>query len=524
MGCLLPRRAGHGVCPPRQTGTLFYELTPRGVANESYLLSCLGRSRVHHRMLDQTLSSEHYVVDGQPVVLGRTIDAVVPAVVGGICAEVGCDQGTAVFIPALAATTGTLPIAGGPGAQIDAEWAMVAAKRIKELRREVASVQRKADRLHAHRQWLRHRRKHFGGENPFYDTVKQTGKPCRTDKRGVPQLERSTAGVPLYDRFWRFMAPCDPAAAATAVPTDQPSVTNRPFSLELKDLLNKMLDVDARQRITIEEVCDHPWLRTHQAPDPSTNEGCHETDEQRAQFIADMQKRTVLFVNRNEGTFTVTCDLSFEESVLKVLPCLGVNGTRYSMAVIDESHAATTKDGKVGIINVNDAGPLAGAAHHTDDPVDGLGGGGSVHGVHTIFVIEVYAGRWELTWQSSTQGAASLAEWHTFKAALAASVGGQCDKIEEHSRHRASMESWRRVGSWKKTPAAAREARLKRLFQAIDDDSSGFIEAPELRKALKAEGIDLSMDRINELIDGADDNSDGKLSYDEFKSVLAKLE
>ena len=32
------------------------------------------------------------------------------------------------------------------------------------------------------------------------------------------------------------------------------------------------------------------------------------------------------------------------------------------------------------------------------------------------------------------------------------------------------------------------------------------------------------MARIDELIDGADANSDGKLSYDEFKSVLAKLE
>ena len=446
------------------------------MANESYLLSCLGRSKVYHRMLDQHSDDDHYAVDGQPVVLGKTIDAVVPAVVGGICDEVGCDQGTAVFVPALTATGATATTGGG--APVDAGWAAVVETRLKELRREVASVERKADRLHEHRQWLRHRRKHFGGENPFYDTVKQTGKPSRTDKRGVPQLERAASGVPLYDRFWRFMGPCDPVAAATAVEAGQPAVTNRPFTLELKDLLTKMLDIDPRQRITIEEVCDHPWLHTHQAPDPSINIGCHENAEQRAQFIADMQKRTVLFVNRNEGTFTVDCDLTFEESVMKVLPCLGVNGTRYIIDIVEGAN----KDGKVGTININGAG----AVHITDDLLDVPGGGG---GVNTVFLIEVYVGRWELTWQSSTLGAASLAEWHTFKAALAASVGGHGDKIEEESRRRASVQSWRQVGSWQKTPAAVREARLKRLFEAIDDDHSGYIEAPELRKALNAEGI-----------------------------------
>ena len=70
-------------------------------------------------------------------------------------------------------------------------------------------------------------------------------------------------------------------------------------------------------------------------------------------------------------------------------------------------------------------------------------------------------------------------------------------------------------------PAAAREARYKRL-DAIDDDDSGYIEAPELHRALKVEGIHLPLDWITELIKCADSNSDGKRSYDEFKSARAK--
>ena len=63
-----------------------------------------------------------------------------------------------------------------------------------------------------------------------------------------------------------------------------------------------MFDVDPRKRITIEEICDHPWLQQCQSPDPYVLPDHEETEEQRNAFIAEMRQRTIQFVDKNERT------------------------------------------------------------------------------------------------------------------------------------------------------------------------------------------------------------------------------
>jgi hypothetical protein len=52
-----------------------------------------------------------------------------------------------------------------------------------------------------------------------------------------------------------------------------------------------MFDVDPRRRMTIEEVCAHPWLQSHQARGPAVPPPSVETEEQRATYMAEMSRR-----------------------------------------------------------------------------------------------------------------------------------------------------------------------------------------------------------------------------------------
>jgi len=63
------------------------------------------------------------------------------------------------------------------------------------------------------------------------------------------------------------------------------------LSHELKDLINRMFDVDPRRRMSIEEVCAHPWLQSHQARGPAVPPASVETEEQRATYMAEMSRR-----------------------------------------------------------------------------------------------------------------------------------------------------------------------------------------------------------------------------------------
>mmetsp|Transcript_36486 Transcript_36486/g.81835 ORF Transcript_36486/g.81835 Transcript_36486/m.81835 type:complete len:146 (-) Transcript_36486:282-719(-) len=70
---------------------------------------------------------------------------------------------------------------------------------------------------------------------------------------------------------------------------------------------------------------------------------------------------------------------------------------------------------------------------------------------------------------------------------------------------------------------AAQEGRLYtiKLFKQMDEDSSGFIDAKELRQALKVVNLrGCSFSHAKAVIKSADQNLDGLLNYQEFAYAL----
>ena len=63
--------------------------------------------------------------------------------------------------------------------------------------------------------------------------------------------------------------------------------------------------------------------------------------------------------------------------------------------------------------------------------------------------------------------------------------------------------------------------KVKAAFELFDEDGNGFIEAPELRRALRHYGIDLSEADTAEVLLAYDDNPDEKLDLSEFAKVIA---
>jgi hypothetical protein len=83
------------------------------------------------------------------------------------------------------------------------------------------------------------------------------------------------------------------ARPSVTVMNDAPSTTPTSGRIhpELKDLLNRILDVDSETRITIEDICKHPWLQSHQAAEGGDDDAFVETAAQRAAYTTEMQRR-----------------------------------------------------------------------------------------------------------------------------------------------------------------------------------------------------------------------------------------
>lgn len=69
----------------------------------------------------------------------------------------------------------------------------------------------------------------------------------------------------------------------------------------------------------------------------------------------------------------------------------------------------------------------------------------------------------------------------------------------------------------KKPPVNNRRLELEKAFKKFDSNGDGFIQVSELGLVMKTfSGRNYSQKEINDMIEEADVNSDGKVSFDEF--------
>jgi len=255
------------------------------------------------------------------------------------------------------------------------------------------------------RRWAQKRRK-VGNKCLFYHTD-ASGKPNKLDNRGVPVVpcHRAPAvgghdppdGIPSNADLWAFLSDLDP---------DARNPSPGAFSPELKDLLNRMLDVDQERRISIEDVCQHPWLASHQS---HGDDAVLETEEQRELYRSEMHRRFHKYINTHEGLERISSHLSVAEAVDKLQTYADLEGgifVRHDDAFgsnvimlhrsVDGGKSPKVKD-KDGIPRL------------------------------PIYAVTVRADEMELKWQANTADgmdghvvneSATLAEWSHFKETL----------------------------------------------------------------------------------------------------------
>lgn len=64
------------------------------------------------------------------------------------------------------------------------------------------------------------------------------------------------------------------------------------------------------------------------------------------------------------------------------------------------------------------------------------------------------------------------------------------------------------------------EQNLRDVFNVFDADGSGFIDHNEMRTICAKLAQDLTDEEINQLIEVADKDGDGEISFEEFKTLL----
>eukprot|EP00041_Stephanoeca_diplocostata_P022145 m.524836 g.524836 ORF g.524836 m.524836 type:complete len:776 (+) comp21993_c0_seq1:180-2507(+) len=183
----------------------------------------------------------------------------------------------------------------------------------------------------------RSRRRAIGNQCLFYDTDDR-GRALKIVD-GIPQVPRDKNGVPINARLWKYLFEIDPDAARPGP---------RAWSRNLKNLVNRMLDVDPRKRITIEEICEHPWLNDHQSPvlvsGPSV-----ETPEENEAFVAEMSRRYVTWVDKKEANSLIKAAVSFDDAVHIITKCLRDND---SHKTVQATPTANSPVFELGIIEV----------------------------------------------------------------------------------------------------------------------------------------------------------------------------
>ncbi|XP_955271.1 centrin, putative [Theileria annulata] len=63
---------------------------------------------------------------------------------------------------------------------------------------------------------------------------------------------------------------------------------------------------------------------------------------------------------------------------------------------------------------------------------------------------------------------------------------------------------------------------IRRIFNLFDDDNTGSITFRNLKKVVTELGESLTDDELRDMINRADSNGDGQLSFDDFYTIMAK--
>ena len=69
--------------------------------------------------------------------------------------------------------------------------------------------------------------------------------------------------------------------------------------------------------------------------------------------------------------------------------------------------------------------------------------------------------------------------------------------------------------------SAEQHAELKKAFEAIDEDKNGVISKEELSSLLKGLGDEITDDDVEEMMEAADIDEDGKVQFYEFCEMFA---
>lgn len=64
------------------------------------------------------------------------------------------------------------------------------------------------------------------------------------------------------------------------------------------------------------------------------------------------------------------------------------------------------------------------------------------------------------------------------------------------------------------------DADIRAAFDSFDKDGNGSIDKDEIAKVCEELGVDASGSEIADLLKEADENGDGKISFEEFKNAV----
>ncbi|KAF4533354.1 hypothetical protein B566_EDAN002751 [Ephemera danica] len=94
-------------------------------------------------------------------------------------------------------------------------------------------------------------------------------------------------------------------------------------------------------------------------------------------------------------------------------------------------------------------------------------------------------------------------------------------EVDKDGKGKLSLDDFTQLMAAKMADKDSREEILK-AFRLFDDDNSGYITFANLKRVAKELGENVADEELQEMIDEADGDNDGKVSQDEFLKIMKK--